>query len=167
MARGTQHQPGDDAAERHDAETRLYEPVQQTPPDDPVPEPTPTFAAPPYATNVNVASGTSADPAAQRALAAARLNAVLMWLFAVIDVLLALRFVLKAAAANSSASFTTVIYGLTDPLASPFIGVVATVQFGASVFEFPDLLAILIYFLVSLLLTRLIRILFIDQPRLR
>lgn len=159
MARGTQRQAQEEA-ERHDAETRLYEPVRQAPPDEPV------YVAPePYPVNVNVVSDGRGDAAARRTQAAARFNAVIRWIAAVIAVLVAIRFVLKAVAANASAPFTAGIYGITDPLVNPFVGVVAAPTYGAAVFEFPDLLAIAIYLLAGYLLTRLIRILFIDQPR--
>jgi uncharacterized protein YggT (Ycf19 family) len=153
-------EPTDADAERREAETRLYQPVQQTPP-------TEVDVVPPaYTTNVNVAPN-GARPANQRALAAARCIAVLWWVFGLIEALIAIRFILKVVAANAAAAFATLIYGITAPLVGPLIGVLATPTFGPSVIELPALLAILIYFLVSLLLTRLIRILFIDQPPLR
>jgi uncharacterized protein YggT (Ycf19 family) len=152
--------PTDANAQRREAETRLYQPVQQTPPDD-------VEVTPPVTTtNVNVMPN-AVPPANQRAQAAARCNAVLWWVFGVIEALIAIRFILKAVAANAGAAFAALIYGITEPLVGPFIGVLATPTFGPSVIELPALLAILIYFLASLLLTRLIRILFIDQPPLR
>lgn len=159
MARGTSRQAHDEA-ERHDAETRLYEPVRQT-----AEEPQPYGPPDPYPVNVNVAAIGRGDAVERRAQAAARFNAVILWLFGVIAVLIAIRFILKAVAANASASFTAAVYAITEPLVSPFIGVVGAPAYGAAVFEFPDLLAIAIYVLASYLLTRLIRILFIDQPR--
>lgn len=157
MVRGTQRQAQDEA-ERHDAETRLYEPVRQTPPEEP------TYVAPePYPVNVNVMGDSRGDGATRRAQAARRCNAVIGWIAAVIAVLVAIRFVLKAVAANASAPFTAGIYGITDPLVNPFVGVVGAPTYGAAVFEFPDLLAIAIYLLAGYLLTRLIRIIFIDQ----
>lgn len=155
--------PQSDDDTRREAETRLYQPVQQTPPEEPVQ----IEAAPPaYSTNVNVMPD-GRRPADQRALAAARFNAVLMWLFGLIEGLIAVRFILKAVGANATAAFATLIYGVTDPLVGPFVGVLATPTFGPSIIELPALLAILIYFLIGMLLTRLIRILFIDQPQLR
>jgi uncharacterized protein YggT (Ycf19 family) len=155
-------QPNDDEAARREAETRLFQPVQQLPTDQVEADP----PAPVYTTNVNVAPD-RVSASNQRALAAARCNAVLMWLFGLIEALIAIRFILKAVAANAGAAFAALIYGITDPLVGPFIGVVAAPTIGPSVIEFPALLAILIYFLVSMLLTRLIRILFIDQPQVR
>ena len=156
-------QPGDDENERREAETRLYQPVQQTPAIEPA-EVSATPAA--YSTNVNVMPN-GAPAVNQRALAAARFNAVLMWLFGLIEGLIAIRFILKAVGANAASSFATLVYGVTGPLVGPFIGVLAAPAIGPSVIELPALLAILIYFLISLLLTRLVRILFIDQPLMR
>jgi YggT family protein len=155
-------QPADADAERREAETRLYQPVQQTPTD--TSEADSRLSA--YTTNVNVMPD-GGRPTDHRALAAARCNAVLWWVFGVIEALIAIRFILKAVAANAGAAFAALIYGITEPLVGPFIGVLATLTFGPSVIELPALLAVLIYFLVGLLLTRLIRILFIDQPPLR
>lgn len=157
------YSPQEDDDARREAETRLYQPVQQTPPEEPVQR---EVTPPAYTTNVNVMPD-GRRPADQRALAAARCIAVLMWLFGLIEGLIAVRFILKAVGANATAAFATLVYGLTDPLVGPFVGVLATPAIGPSVIELPALLAILIYFLVSMLLTRLIRILFIDQPQLR
>ncbi|MGI8914306.1 MAG: YggT family protein [Chloroflexota bacterium] len=151
-------EPNDDETARREAETRLYQPVQQIP----AAEPTEVEPVPPTYTNVNVMPA-GARPANERAVAAARCNAVLMWLFGLIEALIAIRFILKAVAANAGSPFAALIYGITDPLVGPFIGVLATPAIGPAVIELPALLAILIYFLISLLLTRLIRILFIDH----
>jgi len=156
-------QPVDDENARREAETRLYQPLQQTPAVEP---PEVDSTPPAYSTNVNVMAG-GAPSGNQRALAAARCNAVLMWLFGLIEGLIAVRFILKAVGANAASSFATLTYGVTGPLVGPFIGVLAAPSIGPSVIELPALLAILIYFLVSLPLTRLIRILFIDQPQVR
>jgi uncharacterized protein YggT (Ycf19 family) len=157
-------QPAEDDAQRHDAETRMYEPLHQTPPA----EPADLVVAPPvYATNFNSAGDGRRSSPDQRAATALRLNAVLMWLFGLVEALVAIRFILKAVAADAGAPFAALIYGITGPLVAPFVGVLPSPALGTSVFELPALLAILIYFLVSLLLTRLIRILFIDQPRVR
>ena len=164
MARYSQDQRDAGDGERFDAETRLYEPVRQPAPVEPPLAATP---APAYPVNVNVAPAAAGPPGQDRALAAARLNAVLMWLFGLIEALIAIRVILKALAADQAAAFTAFIYAVTGPLVGPFIGVLPSPQFGGAVFEFPALLAILIYVLASLLLTRLIRILFIDQPQLR
>ncbi len=161
MGRYPQDRRDDGNGEHSEAETRLYEPVRQPAPT----EPPVVTSAPAYPTNVNVAPSYARSPAG-RAITAARLNAVLLWLFGLIEALIAVRFILKAVAADAAASFTSFIYFITGPLVAPFIGVLPSPQLGSSIFEFPALLAILIYFLVSLLLTRLIRILFIDQPRM-
>lgn len=155
-------QPAEDDARRHDAETRMYEPLHQTAPE----EPTDLVVTPPvYATNYTAPNNGRRSSPDQRAASASRLNAVLMWLFGLIEALVAIRFILKAVAADAGAPFAALIYGITGPLVAPFVGVLPSPTFGTSVFEFPAVLAIVIYFLVSLLLTRLIRILFIDQPR--
>lgn len=157
-------QPGDDQREQHDAETRLYEPLHQSAP----PEPADLVVAPQpaYSANFNIAPEHRRSPQ-ERAVAAARLNAVLRWFFGLIEALVIIRFILKAVAASGAAPFASLIYGITGPLVAPFVGVLPAPALGASVFELPALLAIAIYVLVAFLITRLIRILFIDQPPLR
>lgn len=158
--------PGD--ADRHEAETRLYQPIRQSPPEEPtVIESIPPTVYPSRPANVNVATGGNNLSTNERAVAAARLHGVIRLLFAVLEALIAIRFVLKAVGASDSAPFTTLMYALTDPFVGPFIGVVASPAFRQFVFEIPALLAIVIYFLVGLLITRLVRILFIDPPPVR
>jgi len=164
FARG--QRPGD--ADKHEAETRLYQPIRQSPPEEStVIESIPSTVYPSRPANVNVAPGGFNNPSNERVVAAARFNAVIRLLFAVLEALIAIRFVLKAVGASGSAPFTTLINALTDPFVGPFIGVVASPAFRQFVFEIPALLAIVIYFLLGLLVTRLIRILFIDPPPVR
>jgi len=157
-----------DDAERHEAETRLYQPIRQSPPEEPIViEPMPPAVYPSRPTNVNPTPGGFNTPSNERAIAAARLHGVIRLLFAVLEALIAIRFVLKAVGASGSAPFTTLMYTLTAPFVGPFVGVVASPAFRQFVFEIPALLAIVIYFLLGLLVTRLIRILFIDPPSAR
>lgn len=74
---------------------------------------------------------------------------VVYFIFTVIIVLLALRFLLLLFGANSSAPFTQMIYALTAPLMAPFFAVFGTTKVNGSTFEWSALLAIAIYALLA------------------
>lgn len=71
------------------------------------------------------------------------------FIFGVIEVLLALRFILKLLAANTTALFTSIIYTLTDVLVVPFIAVFRTTYAAGSTFEWTTVLAAIIYFMIA------------------
>lgn len=77
---------------------------------------------------------------------------VLWYILGLIEVLLAFRFILKLAGANPTSGFASLIYGLTKPLAGPFLETFhATASQGAettSFFEWSTLLAAFVYALV-------------------
>ncbi|MCL4508435.1 MAG: hypothetical protein M1296_02785 [Chloroflexi bacterium] len=108
----------------------------------------------------------SLSPAQVRAIRFMRLCDVISWITALIEVIIALRFVLELIGANASAAFSAIIYAISTPIISPFVGVVPSLSFGVQRLELPDALAAAVYALGSALLIRLIHILFIDQPRL-
>jgi uncharacterized protein YggT (Ycf19 family) len=96
-----------------------------------------------------------------RTVLVARLNR-LIWLFVgVVNVLIALRFVLKLIAANPGNSFASFIYSLTDGLVAPFISLInAPVVANGAIVEVAAIFAIIVYTLVALAVTQLFRILF-------
>lgn len=74
---------------------------------------------------------------------------VVWYILGLIEVILAFRFVLKLLAANPAAGFSSLIYGLSYPLAAPFLSVFRTVRVEGSVFEWTTLLAMLVYALIA------------------
>lgn len=96
-----------------------------------------------------------------RTVLVARLNR-LIWLFVgVVNVLIALRFILKLIAANPGNSFASFVNSLTDGLVAPFISLInpPVVATGAIV-EVASIFAIIVYTLLALAVTQLFRILF-------
>jgi hypothetical protein len=80
---------------------------------------------------------------------------VIYVVFAVIDGLIAIRFLLKLLAANPQAGFAQLIYGVTAPLMSPFVGLLGNpAASNGSQLEVTSLVAILVYALVGWLLIR-------------
>lgn len=74
---------------------------------------------------------------------------IVWYLFGILEVLLAFRFVLKLLAANSSAGFTSFIYNVSYPFAAPFLNVFRAMKIEGSVFEWTTLLAMLVYWLIA------------------
>jgi hypothetical protein len=78
---------------------------------------------------------------------------------AVVDGLIAIRFVLKLLAANPEAGFAQLIYGLTAPLVAPFVGLLGNPATSTgNQFEMTSLAAMAVYALVAWLLTRIVRL---------
>lgn len=74
---------------------------------------------------------------------------VIWYILAVIEILLGFRFVLKIFAANPLSGFTNLVYTISEPLAAPFSGILATTVFGNSVFEWSTLIAAAVYALIA------------------
>lgn len=87
---------------------------------------------------------------------------IVWWVVGLIDVLIAIRFLLKMFGANP-APFVRFMYDLTWPLVAPFHGIFNTDQVGRSVFEPESLVAIGIYTLIGWGVVSLIRIM--TRPR--
>jgi hypothetical protein len=85
-------------------------------------------------------------------------NKILWYILSLIEVLLALRFILKMVEANSNAGFTSFIYNITGPLAAPFIRVFPTTPIQGIYFEWTTILGMLVYWLLILGVTRLFAI---------
>jgi predicted membrane channel-forming protein YqfA (hemolysin III family) len=82
---------------------------------------------------------------------------IVSYVFGVIVAFIAIRFLLKLFAANAGAGFVRFIYGVSDIFMAPFQAVFKTQQVNGSVFEWSDLLAIVVYLLIAWGLIALIR----------
>lgn len=74
---------------------------------------------------------------------------VVWFVFGVIEVLIAVRFVLKLLGANTTAGFVQFIYGLSGVFTAPFSTIFGAPRVSGSVFEWSSLVAIAIYALVA------------------
>jgi uncharacterized protein YggT (Ycf19 family) len=83
---------------------------------------------------------------------------IIWWVVGLIDILIAIRFVLKMFGANTTAAFVRFMYDLTWPLVAPFHGIFNTAQEGRSIFEPESLVAIGIYALIGWGIVSLIRL---------
>jgi hypothetical protein len=84
------------------------------------------------------------------------------WIVGFIDVLIAIRFVLKLFGANP-APFVRFMYDVTWPLVAPFHGIFNTAQEGRSILEPESLVAMAIYALIGWGIVSLIRLM--SRPR--
>jgi len=80
--------------------------------------------------------------------------------FAVIDVLILIRILLKVLGANTAVPFTGFVYALTDPLLNPFRDLLPTIVTGRSIFEMSAVIGFIVYALLGYVLARLMAIMF-------
>jgi hypothetical protein len=83
---------------------------------------------------------------------------VVRYIAAVLEVLLVIRFFLKLLGASTDAAFTILVYGLTELFVLPFYGIFGRPASGSHMFESSSFVAIMIYPLLALAITSLIRI---------
>lgn len=81
---------------------------------------------------------------------------IVWYVFYVVETLLLFRFLLRLIGANPGAGFTDFIYSLSYPFVAPFLYVVRSPSVGGSVFEWTTLLAMLVYWVVTWGIVRLI-----------
>lgn len=86
------------------------------------------------------------------------LSRIVYYLFGIIEVLLAFRFVFSLFGANQGAPFVNMIYGITDVLMAPFNAIFPTGQLDGSVFEWNVLVALVVYALIAWGLVGLIHV---------
>lgn len=80
--------------------------------------------------------------------------------FAVIEGLIAIRFILKALGANPTAGFSSFMYNVTDPLLAPFAGMFGTpAASNGGVLEIHAIVGFVVYALLAWLVTKLVRLL--------
>jgi hypothetical protein len=80
---------------------------------------------------------------------------VVWYVLAILEVVLAFRFVLRLFAANPAAGFTSFIYNLSYPFVAPFMAVFSTTRVAGSAFEWTTLLAMVVYWLLAIAILRL------------
>jgi glucan phosphoethanolaminetransferase (alkaline phosphatase superfamily) len=109
----------------------------------------------------NTNPATTAPPQ-EKATGSQSIEYVIYFLFGVLEILLAFRFVLKLLGASVSSSFVNLIYGLSGVFTFPFEGIFR-MWFGqgsetTSVFEPSTLVAIIVYAIIAWGIVMLIRI---------
>jgi len=88
-----------------------------------------------------------------------------IWLgFGVIEGLIGLRILLKLIAANPHNPFAVLVYGVSDLFVWPFMGLTITPAASGVVLEISSVIALLFYVLISVLVERMIWIIF-SRPK--
>ncbi len=117
-------------------------------------EPTPSVAA-------DRTQTTTSDPYAGRRAMSIKFTQTIYLIVGLIEVLLLIRFVLKALGANVEVGFAQLIYSVTGPLVAPFLGLFGTpTAANGAALEPYTLLALVIYAAVGWLLARVVWLLF-------
>lgn len=78
-----------------------------------------------------------------------RFYQVIWYVLVVIEVLIALRVILKIIGANPASGFVNLVYSITDMLVLPFQGIVRTTVSGNSIVEWSSVIAAIIYLLIA------------------
>ncbi|MDP2599048.1 MAG: YggT family protein [Candidatus Liptonbacteria bacterium] len=78
------------------------------------------------------------------------------YLFGLLEVFLVFRFFLRLAGANPGAGFTDFVYSVSWPFVAPFFAVFRLTVVEGNVIEWTTILAIIVYWLVSIGIKRLL-----------
>jgi hypothetical protein len=87
------------------------------------------------------------------------LTRLVWYVFGLIEVLIAVRFVLKLLDANAQTPFVQLVYGFAAIFMAPFDAIFATQHFSGSRIEWSGLVAIAVYALMAWGIVSLIRVL--------
>lgn len=82
---------------------------------------------------------------------------VVWFLFGFIEVLIAMRFVLKMFGASAEAGFVQLIYGVSGVFMAPFVAIFGTARVSGATFEWSALVAIAVYALIAWGIVQLMR----------
>lgn len=82
---------------------------------------------------------------------------VVWFVFAVIEILIAIRFALVLFGANAAAGFVSMIYGVSGIFMAPFVAIFGVQRLAGATFEWSALVAIVVYALAAWGITAAIR----------
>jgi ABC-2 type transport system ATP-binding protein len=109
---------------------------------------------------VDQSQATTYHSFSERRQSSYRLIQAVYLIFALIEALLAIRFVLRLLGANPDAGFARFISSLSAVFVTPFLGLIGTPESGGSMLEPQLLVAIVVYALLGWLVAKLIRLAF-------
>jgi len=103
---------------------------------------------------------TKREPGQERRIRSFKATQLIWLLLGFLEIMLALRFVLKLIAANPDSPVSKLIYGFTDLFLFPFAGLTATPSAGGMVLELSTLIAMGVYALLAWALERIVWLIF-------
>ncbi len=74
---------------------------------------------------------------------------IIWYILGIIEVVLAFRILLKLLGANPQSSFTGFIYGISNPFALPFAGILGITGISEMILEWSTLIAMLVYAIIA------------------
>jgi hypothetical protein len=107
---------------------------------------------------------TQREPERERRIFTFKATQIVWLILAILEALLALRFILKLIGANPASPIAVFIYGFTSLFLFPFAGLTATPAAGGMVLEIPTMIAMLVYGLIGWAIERIIWVIFY-RPR--
>jgi hypothetical protein len=90
-----------------------------------------------------------------------RATQVVWYIAGIIETLLGLRFILRLIGANPAAGFVDAVYTVNQPLMAPFRNIVSNAQVSGSVFDWNNLIAMAVYWILA---WAIVRLFFIGRP---
>lgn len=103
------------------------------------------------------------DVAAERRIGLFQINRILWSFLALLEILLALRFILRMIGANPESGFAVFMYGVTGLFAGPFNGLIGTPIFAGAPIEITTLIAMAVYVLLFIGIAYVIQLI-ADRP---
>ncbi len=107
---------------------------------------------------------TQKEPERERRIFTFKATQLVWLLFGILEVLLALRIMLKLIGANPASPIAVFIYGFTSLFLFPFTGLTSTPAAGGMVLEISSMIAMVVYALIAWALERIIWVIFY-RPR--
>jgi hypothetical protein len=107
---------------------------------------------------------TQKEPGSEQRIYTFKATQLVWLLFGMLEVLIALRIVLRLIGANAANPVAALIYGFTNLFLFPFLGLVGTPAAGGMVLEISSVIAMVVYALIAWGLERMISVVFY-RPR--
>ncbi len=151
------------------AQPQAYPPMEELqlrpPPQAPYPMQTPPVSEGTYVTEPVESPEVRQRKALTVKFVIGKFNDYLVWFLSVLEIMLAVRFLLKLIGADPGNLFAGFLYALTDILLLPFLNIVhsPSIHPPNQSFEFSTLIAMIIYYLIFYALRRFFRLL-ISNP---